>query len=144
MTLKYCQAAGCHRLTKTRFCKEHQHLEQKQAQEAKRRYDKKRPSANDRGYDAHWQKVRRLHIQEHPICEMCGREVSRVVHHITPVSLAPEDVYAEGNLMSLCHGCHNALHKQRGGRNHNGALQRRPIVAGSEKLGADFGKSEEN
>jgi predicted HNH restriction endonuclease len=46
---------------------------------------------------------------------MCGREAARLVHHKKAVATHPELIHDMSNLMALCHGCHNALHRHRGG-----------------------------
>lgn len=69
-----------------------------------------------------WRNLRAEYIARHPLCERCeAEEVLRTaeeVHHIKPI----EDAYTladkrarafdKDNLMSLCHQCHVALHKE--------------------------------
>jgi len=43
---------------------------------------------------------------------MCGG-IADTVHHIKEISEGGE-VYDEDNLMSICRGCHNAIHKKKG------------------------------
>ena len=42
---------------------------------------------------------------EHPACEYCGRDNIQV-HHIEPVSIAPDKAHLSSNLCSLCKKCH--------------------------------------
>lgn len=46
-------------------------------------------------------------------CEQCGRHLEwkeAEIHHILPVSMAPELAQEKSNLMCLCHQCHVSLH----------------------------------
>lgn len=45
--------------------------------------DKRRPNANDRGYDSKWRQARRAFLDKHPACAMCGKPAV-VVDHKTP------------------------------------------------------------
>jgi len=49
-----------------------------------------------------WRRVRAEHLKKHPACEVCGRTNNLTVHHVFPVSLAPELELVESNLMTLC------------------------------------------
>jgi hypothetical protein len=54
-----------------------------------------------------WRRVRNEHVANHPACEVCGRSANVVVHHIFPVSIAPELELVENNLITLCETpCH--------------------------------------
>lgn len=67
-----------------------------------------------------WQKLRRAHLEAHPMCEQClkrGRVVAATeVHHMTPVSSVSDELgmerlaYDPSNLMSLCCQCHKDIH----------------------------------
>lgn len=73
-----------------------------------------RPSSTQRGYDAHWQKVRLAILAAEPLCRMCAEEgrvtPARDVDHIVPMSEggAKDD---PANLRPLC-----VAHHQRCGR----------------------------
>jgi 5-methylcytosine-specific restriction endonuclease McrA len=41
-------------------------------------------------------------------CQLCGSTVGLEVHHIQPRSRLGDD--AEGNLITLCSGCHQEVH----------------------------------
>ncbi|MCO6436913.1 MAG: HNH endonuclease [Phycisphaerae bacterium] len=70
-----------------------------------------RPSPSQRGYDRHWQRVRRWYLMKHPLCEdpfndHDGRVVAgEVVDHIVP--LARGGTHNESNLQTLCASCHS-------------------------------------
>lgn len=67
-----------------------------------------------------WQALRLLKLQEHPICEMCNKELSTEVHHRIPFMQfqTPEErkyyaLYIDlDGLMSLCSECHHKIHEQ--------------------------------
>lgn len=47
-------------------------------------------------------------------CEMCGRTVeygTMSLHHILPVSMAPELSTTKSNMMCLCSDCHRKIHR---------------------------------
>lgn len=70
----------------------------------------KRRPARLFNYGRRWMKLRRLVLQEHDgRCHRCGRGAQEV-HHIRPVSDAPELAYDPTNLMPLCRPCHDAEH----------------------------------
>jgi 5-methylcytosine-specific restriction protein A len=61
-----CKAPGCPRLanSQTGYCATHD-------QQAKRQADTQRPNANQRGYNASWQRRRIPYINQHPLCWYC-------------------------------------------------------------------------
>lgn len=63
-----------------------------------------RPSSNERGYDATWQKLRLMILRGEPLCRRCGEAASQV-DHIVP--LRKGGTNAQENLQSLCHSCHS-------------------------------------
>jgi 5-methylcytosine-specific restriction protein A len=60
---------------------------------------------------ARWRRVRARQLARQPLCEGCraqGRtEAATQVDHIQGVWEAPERVFDETNLQSLCSGCHS-------------------------------------
>lgn len=78
---------------------------------ATKRNERPRLSAQERGYDGRWQRVRAQYIAAHPLCMDCekqGRTTPAVdVHHIEKISDAPERRLDAANLMALCRACHN-------------------------------------
>lgn len=73
-----------------------------------------------------WRHLRRAQLTRHPLCERCaasGLVVPAVeVHHIVPCEQARSSeemermMYDPGNLRSLCHACHIAVHTEMGRR----------------------------
>ena len=71
-----------------------------------------------------WLRLRRAQLTSHPLCERClasGLTVSATeVHHIVPCEMAHSRdemerlMYDAGNLRSLCHRCHVAVHTEMG------------------------------
>ena len=77
------------------------------------RYDNRQNSGH-RGYDALWQKVRKIKIMRNPTCEQCDKQgvdkIATIVHHIMPIDTHPELRLSMDNLMSLCNECHEEIH----------------------------------
>ena len=60
---------------------------------------------------ARWQKVRKLKLDQDPLCERCKREgrmatPGQQVHHIEPAALRPDLFFVLENLETVCHPCH--------------------------------------
>lgn len=74
-------------------------------------HDERRGSSRARGYDARWERLRRMHLAGEPLCRMClaqGRVTPAVlVDHIVPVRDGGA-VLDDDNLQSLCRVCHDA------------------------------------
>ncbi|AQS48094.1 HNH endonuclease [Thioclava nitratireducens] len=76
-----------------------------------RRYDAKRPTAAQRGYNQEWRKARIEFLRLFPCCAMCGAPAT-VVDHIKPHRGDERLFWDRSNWQALCEGCHNR-HKQR-------------------------------
>ena len=78
----------------------------------RRLYDRDRGSASARGYDRAWQKLRKEHLDQHPLCADCleeGRLVEATeVDHVEPIEKAPERRLDPTNLRSQCKPHHSA------------------------------------
>lgn len=102
------------RLTDSRFCEEHQRIENQRYE----KYD--RDPAVKRRYGQAWKHIRDRYMNTHPLCEQCQKEgrltKADQVHHIKP--LAEDSDHSETNLMSLCSSCHSKIHAERGDRWH--------------------------
>jgi 5-methylcytosine-specific restriction enzyme A len=92
--------------------------------ERDRRHDARRGSARARGYDARWERARKLYLAEHPLCRMCehtGRiEPATVVDHKIAHRRDQALFWDQNNWQPLCVSCHSRA-KQREERG-------RPIV----------------
>lgn len=77
-----------------------------------RQRDQARGSADARGYDRTWRRVRRAFLGLHPFCRLCDErgvvELAAEVDHIVPIRTAPERRLDWSNLQSLCTPCHSA------------------------------------
>ncbi|MCR5355770.1 MAG: HNH endonuclease [Lachnospiraceae bacterium] len=107
---KPCSYPGCPKLTDGRYCEEHKKVMNK-------RYEMyKRDPMTKKRYGNNWQKIRKLYVSLHPLCEEClkNKIASPVehVHHIKPLSEGGTNDF--DNLMSLCKSCHSRVHAKRG------------------------------
>jgi 5-methylcytosine-specific restriction endonuclease McrA len=76
-------------------------------QRRKAESDKRRPNANDRGYDSKWSKARRAFLDKHPNCAMCGRSAI-VVDHVKPHKGDQKLFWDKANWQPLCAHHHNS------------------------------------
>jgi len=79
--------------------------------ERKARFDQKRPSARERGYDTKWQKEAKAFLAANPRCCMCGAP-SQLVDHKTPHRGDKRLFWSRSNWQPLCTPCHSSR-KQR-------------------------------
>jgi 5-methylcytosine-specific restriction protein A len=83
--MRPCRYSRCPQLTddKTGYCDAHR-------QQVQRQYDRERGSANERGYDYHWQQYSKHYLMEHPLCALCAKKAppvikaSECIDHIIP------------------------------------------------------------
>jgi 5-methylcytosine-specific restriction protein A len=78
-----------------------------------KRYDMKRGTPAERGYDSRWKKVRERYLRKHPFCEECEKttpfpNAANEVHHIVPINEGGK-ILDENNLMALCKSCHSKI-----------------------------------
>jgi len=89
-----------------RYCDEHR-------RKIQARYDAQRGTAAQRGYDARWRRLRKMHLAAHPLCaDPYGAHAAQgelvaatEVDHIVPKRQGGSD--AEKNLQALCKVCHS-------------------------------------
>jgi 5-methylcytosine-specific restriction enzyme A len=75
----------------------------------KRAFDRTRPSARARGYDADWTKVRNRFLQHSPLCCEPGcLQPATEVDHVQSVRDRPDLRLAEFNLRAFCNSHHSA------------------------------------
>lgn len=74
----------------------------------------KSKTTTERGYDGAWNKLSVRVRQEQPLCECCLINgivtPATEVHHKVSIEEAPWLRLERSNLMSLCNGCHKAIH----------------------------------
>lgn len=109
-----CMKPGCPNLARGgRFCEEHQ----KAYDQA---YEAQRKSSAARGYDASWQRLRKMILSRHPLCadpfgEHEGRPVpAQEVDHIVPLRKGGGN--RSENLQALCKSCHSKKTAREDGR----------------------------
>lgn len=100
-----CAAPGCPAVVRAgAYCPEHRRV-----RPGTRRSDSRRLSPSQRGYDRHWQQLRRLVLSRQPLCVECERAglvvAATEVDHIVP--LAVGGTHDTENLQPLCHSCHS-------------------------------------
>lgn len=70
-----------------------------------------RATAAQRGYNARWRRLRRVHLARQPFCARClerGRTtLATVVDHVIPHRGDSALLYDPENLQSLCSPCHD-------------------------------------
>jgi len=96
--LRACSVPGCpEKATVGSRCPRH-------AQQARREYDRGRPSAAARDYGLRWRRIRAAYLKAHPLCVDCGAPATDVDHEI-PRSRGGTDQWS--NLRGRCHSCHS-------------------------------------
>lgn len=112
--LRPCSEIGCNNLTRKTYCKTHE----KNAQKITRNYNqyKRDPKINSFYKSTKWQKVRAVALaRDKGLCLRCLKQgrvrQAQVVHHLVEVKDDWKQRYNLDNLESLCHECHNRLHK---------------------------------
>lgn len=111
---RVCNVAGCAAVVDvgTNRCLEHA-----------RQADQARGTATQRGYDRRWQRTRRRHLRDHPLCSEPGcRRVATDVDHIDGQGPLGPRGHDPGNLRSYCH----SHHSKRTARDQPGGWQAQP------------------
>jgi len=102
-----CCWSGCHAKTNKRFCSDH---EVQHKRETNRRLDAQRGSANQRGYNARWQRASKQFLRrpENALCACgCGHP-STVVDHREPHHGNQQLFWDETNWQGMTKSCHDA------------------------------------
>jgi len=101
-----CRYPTCPRLTndKSGYCEYHRIL-------TSREYDRQRGNSTQRGYDYRWARIRRVFLNEHPLCQDCLDSYPQVIREATEVhhikALRDGGTHNQDNLIALCRGCHS-------------------------------------
>jgi 5-methylcytosine-specific restriction protein A len=77
------------------------------ARDRKARFDKKRPTARQRGYTVAWETESKAFLASNPICRRCDQPAT-VVDHIQPHKGAQRLFWNRTNWQPLCSHHHNS------------------------------------
>ena len=56
-----------------------------------------------------WPAVRKKHLEEHPVCAICGSTKRIEVHHIIPFNIDPTKELDPNNIITLCESGKNGI-----------------------------------
>jgi 5-methylcytosine-specific restriction enzyme A len=92
-----------------KHCPHHRDCHGQHAREARRQFDLRRGSSSARGYGVLWQRLRKVVLQEEPLCRPCVAEglvtaATEVDHH---VALAKGGTNDRSNLVPMCKTHHS-------------------------------------
>jgi 5-methylcytosine-specific restriction protein A len=94
-SLRFCLHSGCKNLTRNGYCPEHADEAEQKRKDQFKRYDQRRGSASERGYDSRWAKASKWFLKQpgNQICKLhlpgC-KIVAECVDHIEPPD-GPDD-----------------------------------------------------
>lgn len=117
-----CAAPGCPGLAEPgrRHCVKHASVGARERAESQQRYDSKRGTAAQRGYNARWRRLRKLVLgdPDHAVCEWPGCNApATVADHIVPKKHGGKDEVGgpgeESNIQGLC-ATHHAIKTRQG------------------------------
>lgn len=120
--LRPCNAPRCPNLTRGKYCVEHGFRDRELAADRDTAYDRNRrdPRVTEFYKSQGWRNARQFVLErDRHLCRLCLEEkritAAKIVHH--KVELDPNDPKAwelrlnASNLVSVCHACHNMIHK---------------------------------
>ncbi|GGA81260.1 HNH endonuclease [Brucella endophytica] len=84
--------------------------------ERKARFDKKRPTARQRGYTAEWERESKAFLATYPSCRRCGAPAT-LVDHIQPHKGNQALFWNRANWQPLCTPCHSSAKQSEERRN---------------------------
>jgi 5-methylcytosine-specific restriction enzyme A len=92
------------------FCQRHEAAREAAMGALRQRYDERRGTSSERGYDAAWRRFRHWFMQqpENVMCADCRQEFTQEVHHLKKVRDFPELRLDPVNCRGLCKACHSA------------------------------------
>lgn len=111
-----CAIISCNNLTTKAYCDQHDFNQRGVYDKNYNQYQ--RDKQTDSFYKSRgWQRLRRLAFErDKGLCQRCLKQEilkrADVVHHIVEVKEDWNKRLELSNLESLCHRCHNAIHKQ--------------------------------
>jgi 5-methylcytosine-specific restriction protein A len=93
--------------TRQRLCLRHGHIPVGPCKQCQAERDQQRPSPWQRGYNAHWRRLREAALAAHPSCVACGSTVDLHVDHIDPARKGDPELTLN-DVQVLC-GYHNRV-----------------------------------
>lgn len=118
---KLCNKQGCRELTKLKekYCDKHKEEEFENIKRWRKDYDYKRKDDKYKKFykSREWKRLRDYVLKrDNYICQECIKEnkitTCNTVHHIVEVREDFSKALSEDNLLTLCHECHNKIHKR--------------------------------
>src|SRR5690625_565487 len=117
-SLRPSNQIGCNNLTKIKYCEQHKKQNVNEKKESNNSYDKyiRSKGTNTFYQSSAWKRLRSMAIaRDDYLCQSClqNRTIQRaqVVHHIIEIKDDWSKRLELSNLESLCHSCHNKIHK---------------------------------
>ena len=120
-TLRECKHTGCHKLSRSGYCPQHQAEQQAKDKVAKairgKQYDKTRRNKDSTTFykSAAWRLTReKVLIRDNYLCQECLRyginTFCNIVDHIKELQTHPELALDMNNLTTKCSTCHSRRH----------------------------------
>jgi len=109
----FCNFPDCNELTSGRYCDKHKAEYERQQRESFKQYDKRRGTANERGYNFRWQQYSKAFLRrpENQICKLhlpgCTI-MAECVDHVVPMR-GPDDprFWDRSNHQAACIHCNS-------------------------------------
>jgi len=99
-----CRQPGCPNLVESGYCEKHKKNEW-------HKYDDKRGTSSERGYNARWRKARLIYLGKHPLCVECEKEgkaePGTIIDHIIPHKGDMKLFWDTSNWQGLCKRHHD-------------------------------------
>lgn len=111
---KPCAYIVCPKLTRDRYCEQHEHMDKEDKVKIQQHYDKHtRDATSTTFYNSKMWKQMRTQVfgKSHGLCDECRQQglitPGNVVDHKRPLKERYDLRLTESNLWTLCHACHN-------------------------------------
>lgn len=106
---RVCRLPGCRNLTRdpSGYCQEHIRGHRKAKGDHK--------TVDPFYVSSRWRKFREWVLSREPMCQVCGKRPSTVVHHVIELKDGGDPFLPE-NVRAVCGVCHNRIHKGGGSK----------------------------
>lgn len=118
-SLRPCAKTNCGQLTRERYCEDHVHIIESETRERNQQYDSRTRDKKSKDFyrSKAWKELRNLAFnRDNGLCQSCLKQgeyrTADVVHHIIEIKSDWEKRLDLNNLESICHKCHNKIHKK--------------------------------